>query len=208
MGTGHWAFGAAACVFGLAAGTARATLLTNGDFEAGNTGFTTDYEYRTVSVSPYVQQYGVTTSAFAWSQFWNTVQTDHSPVGDKFFIADVGPNLGAVIWRQTVAVPANTDMTFSAWLATWTTFPAVTLRVDVNGSQVGVWGAPSGATWTQYSAGWNSGASTSATISIYAANYFQPGADVAIDDMELVPAPGAAGLAGAALVAGLRRRRR
>lgn len=196
--------------FGVACGltgAANATLLTNGDFEAGNTGFTSDYAYRVVSDSPNIQQYGVTTSSFAWSQFWHNLPTDHTPVGDKFFIADVGPDLSAVIWRQTVTVPAHTDMTLSAWLATWTSFPAVTLRIDVNGSQVGLWAAPSGATWTPYSAAWNSGASTSATISIYAANYFQPGADVAIDDMELVPAPGVAGVVGLGMFVGARRRR-
>jgi hypothetical protein len=189
-------------------GAASASLLTNGDFEAGNTGFTSDYAYRVVSNAPHVGQYGVTTSSFAWTQFWHQIPTDHTPgAGNQFFIADIGPNLSQAIWRQTVPVAANTQMTLSAWLATWTTFPAATLRIDVNGSTVGTWAAPGNAVWTQYSAAWNTGASTSATITIYSATYHQPGADVAIDDMELVPAPGAAALLCAGgLVAGRRRR--
>ncbi|HYF13525.1 MAG TPA: hypothetical protein VD971_00485 [Phycisphaerales bacterium] len=191
------------------AGAASAALLTNGDFEAGNTGFASDYAYRVVSDPPHAGQYGVTTSSFAWTNFWGTIATDHTPgAGDQFLIADIGADLSQAIWRQTVAVAANTEMTLSAWLATWTTFPAATLRIDVNGSTVGTWAAPGNAAWAQYTAGWNTGASTSATITIYSATYHQPGGDVAIDDIELVPSPGAASLlCVSALIAGGRRRR-
>lgn len=46
-------------------GISQASLITNGDFEAGNTGFSSDYVYAPVTFSPNIQQYGVTTSTFA-----------------------------------------------------------------------------------------------------------------------------------------------
>lgn len=194
------------CAMGLT-GAAQASLLTNGNFEAGNTGFSSDYQYTSANVSPYVQQYGVTTSSFAWSNFWNNVAADHTSGAGKFLIADGGPNTNAAIWRQTVAVSANTAMTLTGWLATWTSFPGTTVRVEVNGQTVANWVAPVNGTWTQYSAGWNSGSSTSATIALYASVYFQPGADVAIDDLVLVPGPGAASLLGVFGLLAARRRR-
>ncbi len=180
--------------------------IVNGDFSAGNTGFSTDYAYRVVSDPPNFGQYGVTSSSFAWSQFWNTIPGDHTTGNGLFLICDVGP--GAIdIWRQTVAVTPNTNYTLSAWLATWTSFPATTVNVLVDGVVVGSMSAPGGATWTQRSAAWNSGAATSSVISLRAATYFQPGDDVAIDDITLVPAPGALVLGALAMPLLARRRR-
>jgi hypothetical protein len=187
-------------------GVASADIV-NGDFEAGNTGFTSGYSYRTVSSSPFTGQYGVVTGSFAWSgNFWNTLQADHTTGQGQFLIADTAP--GVTIWQETTSVTPNTACTFSAWLATWTTFPAATVAVEINGAVVASWLGPAGATWTQYSVNWNSGSNTSATIRLYASTNVQPGGDVAIDDIRFVPTPGA-GLALAALgIGGLARRRR
>ncbi len=191
-----------------AAAGANANLLTNGNFEAGNTGFSSDYQYSAANVSPYIGQYGVTSSSFAWTNFWGTVPGDHTTGTGLFLIADGGPNLSAAIWRQTVAVPINTQLSLTGWLATWTSFPANVLRVEVDGVPVTTWAAPGNGAWTQYSASWTSGASGTATIALVPNVYFQPGADVAIDDLVLVPAPGAGAALGVAALASLRRKRR
>ncbi|MBI1190823.1 MAG: hypothetical protein GC200_09120 [Tepidisphaera sp.] len=195
-----------AVVAGLAgvAGVAQADLLTNGDFEAGNTGFANDYGYYPVSVSPYYGQYGVTHSSFEWSNFWHNIGGDHTTGTGQFLIADVGPS--GAIWRQTVSLAPGSQVTFSGWLATWTSYPAATLNVVVDGVPVASWSAPGSAVWTQYSATWTAGTSGSSTIELVPASFFQPGDDVAVDDLTLVPAPGAA-IAGLALLAGLRRGR-
>lgn len=188
------------------AGSACGAVIVNGDFESGNSGFTNDYSYRVVSTAPNVMQYGVTSSSFAWTQFWNTIGGDHTTGSGLFLIADVG-NTTSAIWRQTVAVTPGVDYTLSGWLATWTTFPATTLSVRVDGQQIGAWGAPGNSVWTQRSSGFNAGVRTSVTIELVPSVFVQPGADVAVDDLVLVPAPGAGALiAGAVLVAGRRRR--
>lgn len=178
----------AACI--AAASPCAANLITNGDFEAGNTGFTSSFTYVNVSTSPWVNQYGVTTSSFAWTQYWSYIAGDHTTGQGKFLIADIGST--ATVWQQTVAVSAGTDYTMSAWLATWSAHTPATLAVEINGQVAGTWSAPAaGVAWTQRSLNWNSGSATSATIRFYATQVFQPGDDVGIDDIVLVPAPGA-----------------
>jgi hypothetical protein len=198
---------AAAVGFCALTNVASATFLVNGDFEAGNTGFSSDYTYVTASVSPYVGQYGVTTSAFAWTGFWTTPAGDQGTGTGKFFIADGGPNLAAALWRETVNVPSNTQMTLSGYLATWSSFTGTPVRVEVNGVSVGTWGTAPLGVWTQYSSSFNTGASTSITVALYATQYVQPGADVAIDSLVLVPAPGACALATIGALCLSRRRR-
>lgn len=183
--------------------------LTNGDFTDGNTGFQTDYAYRVVSDPPNVGQYGVTHSSFEWSQFWQNVPGDHTTGTGLFLIADVsGTANTADIWRQTVAVTPNTRYRMDGWLATWTSFAPATLGVLVDGVSVASWAAPGSSTWTPYSATIDTGSRTSITIALRPTTFFQPGDDVAIDDLALtaVPAPSALGLAAGALL--LRRRRR
>jgi hypothetical protein len=190
----------------LAAGAPGAVII-NGDFEAGNAGFSTDYSYRVVSNAPNFGQYGVTTTSFAWTNFWNTLTADHTTGSGQFMIVDVGDTT-SVVWRQTVAVTPGTSYSFSAWLATWTTFPATTLAVRVDGVQVGLWAAPGNAVWTPYAASFDSGARTSVEISLVPTTFFQPGADVAIDDIMIIPAPAPLALAAAGLIGVCTRRRR
>jgi hypothetical protein len=169
---------------------ALGNLIQNGNFEGGNTGFTSSFTYMPVSQSPNINQYGVVSNSWQWTNFWDTVQGDHTTGQGLFMIADVGST--NTIWQQTVAVNAGTDYTLSAWLATWTTFPAATLAVEINGQVVSVWNAPGAVgPWVQSSANWNSGGATSATIRFYATQVFQPGDDVAIDDIVFIPGVGA-----------------
>jgi hypothetical protein len=194
------------CVVALAAMAAPAfAQIVNGDFESGNTGFSSQYTYETVSVPPNVGQYGVTNSSLQWTNFWNTLNNDHTTGSGHFMIVDT--LVGPTIWQETVPVAPNTAYTLSAWLATWTTFPAATLGVEVDGQLITTWTGPAGAAWTQYTAGFTSGASSSATIRLYSTTAVQPGGDVAIDDITLAPAPGCAGVLVVGALAGRRRRR-
>jgi len=198
---------AAASAAAVVVGAGARADIVNGDFSAGNTGFTSEYDYRVVSTPPHFGQYGVTTTSFAWTQFWHTLPGDHTTGTGQFLIADVGPDLSADIWSQTVAVAPGEHSTLTAWLANWTSFAGAALNVYVNDSLVTTWGPQHSATWTQFSASWDNGPGTSAIVSLRAASYFQPGADIAIDDIHLVPAPAAAGLLGLAALAAARRRR-
>jgi hypothetical protein len=193
-------------VLGAAGAPAFAQIL-NGGFEAGNTGFTSQYQYVTVSTPPYVGQYGVTHTSFEWTQFWSTLGGDHTTGSGLFLIADT--QQGPTIWAETVTVLPNTQYELSAWLATWSTFPAATLGVEIDGQLVGQWAGPGGPTWTHAAQTFTTGNTGSASIRLFATTSVQPGGDIAIDDIALnvVPAPSSAA-ALALSVLGLRRRRR
>ncbi len=105
-------------------------LIINGDFEAGNTGFSSDYSF----VEPYLNNppddaprdgtpwsslwpeglYGVGTNARHYhTNFWG--RQDHTSGSGYFMIVNGNVNAGTPIWEQTVNVQPNTNYYFSAW---------------------------------------------------------------------------------------------
>lgn len=185
-------------------------LIVNGDFEAGNSGFTSGHAFRTVSDSPFHTQYGVPHTSFEWTQFWSIITGDHTTGTGRFLIVDTSLTPGVTAWQQTVNVTPGTAYSFSMWLATWTTFPAASPILEINGQTVANFNAPSStAGWQQVGTQWQSGAASIATIRIYMGSAFQPGDDVAFDDLDFraVPTPSAGLVLGAGLI-GLSRRRR
>lgn len=183
--------------------TAKADLLVNGNFESGNTGFTTDYPldgsglaepgYSIVSTPP--QPYS------DWDQFG-----DHTSGTGLMLVANGGSPASARIWSESPTVTTNTDYDFSFWAATvnTTSFSLSDLHAVINGSDLGHIVLPehspiSGGAWVQLLVHWNSGASTSATLSILNSNTNGPYNDFAIDDVHFdtpsaVPEPGSMAL--------------
>jgi hypothetical protein len=101
--------------------TSGSELITNGDFEAGNsvTGFSSEYTYKSGGVGSQ-GQFGMTQDANASSSYFDT-SPDHTPTGSWYLYADgstiVYPAVGSVVYRTTVSVAANTSYAFSAWFA-------------------------------------------------------------------------------------------
>lgn len=99
---------------GLPAVAVGPNLITNGDFEAGNTGFTTEYKYLDPSIQgiwtlgpEYMYTIGTNPSLYhsQWTSFG-----DHSDVGDKMMIVngtweETSPT-NRIVWEQTVSTPA------------------------------------------------------------------------------------------------------
>src|SRR5581483_2374917 len=98
----------------LLASTAHAqNLITNGDFSAGNTGFTSQYTYITGGFTG-PGQYGVITNP--GTAFTNGFASfgDHTTGTGKMLFAD-GTSAASAFWSQTVAVAPNTAYSFSLW---------------------------------------------------------------------------------------------
>jgi hypothetical protein len=167
-------------------------LLVNGDFSLGNTGFTSQYTYST-NLEPegdYVVGYN---------------PHDYHPGGASFGDNTTGTGLmlianGAVtsntyVWQETVNVSNATAYAFSGWAASWGELgngidpsPAQ-LEFFVNGVQIGsefTLIAQDGQ-WSQFTASWNSGTSTAATITIVDMNTTLVGNDFALDDLAFKP---------------------
>ena len=100
---------------------ARATnLISNGDFSAGNTGFTSDYSYNTIANSMLsAGSYSVVTKAndvhTAWGNYFDHTSGDSS---GKYFVANASDDITKTVWQSgaiSVTQP-NTAYRFEAWL--------------------------------------------------------------------------------------------
>jgi len=185
----------------IVAGPAQAgTLIVNGDFENGNTGFSSDYTYSNATFIT-EGQYGVDTSTASHNGYGDwTVSHDHTTGSGNMMLVNGGPDSSARVWFETVSVQPNTNYTFSFWGATVnsTSFSQSTLLAEVDGTALGgalvlpVNSPDNGGSWLQDAVVWNSGASTSVTFSIVDTNTDSSWNDFALDDIQLsatVPEP-------------------
>lgn len=152
-------------------------LVVNGDFESGNTGFTSGYAVGN-STNP---------GGILWDAGTYAVTTDPHLVHSNFYsCSDVGtaapgnmlvvngsnvPN--TIVWEQNITVVPNTDYDFSAWVMSVENISAsdvASLQFFIDGVQIGAVFSPTliACDWQQFNQLWNSGSATTATISIVA----------------------------------------
>ncbi|MBO3100275.1 LamG-like jellyroll fold domain-containing protein [Gelidibacter pelagius] len=140
-------------------------LVVNGDFSAGNTGFTSDYTYHEDLKTPqeWVPQYEggdwwngyyyfggelyddsgtngysiVTNANHVHSNFWGYDHTNNT-TGDRNFMAVNGHGNTLVVWKQQVTVEPNTQYYFSAWgMSLNNSSETGQLTFNVDGTNVG-----------------------------------------------------------------------
>ena len=93
-------------------------LLTNGNFELGNTGFTTDYQYYTLAPSGGMQKaYGIVNAPNIWFSSFSSC-TDRTSGSGKMMVIDGSSTNGGndKFWSQTISTTTNQNYTFSYFL--------------------------------------------------------------------------------------------
>ncbi|MBX9680931.1 MAG: Ig-like domain repeat protein [Gemmataceae bacterium] len=160
-------------------------LIVNGNFEAGNTGFTST---NTFSAGFGPGLYALTTNPQLIGG--TTSMTDRTSGTGLMYAADGSGSPGPMTaWRQTVAVTPNTNYTFSIWVAEFSGFgtPA-NFNFNFSGTTIGTMSAPTArGTWQQFTTTWNSGAATSVVIEVVDTNTSGFANDFALDDISLKP---------------------
>jgi len=180
-------------------------LVKNGNFEAGNTGFYTEYGYvappgnQTGAGSLYPEGlYAVDTNANNYhNQFFGKDHTTPAQTG-KFMILNGAPGTG-IIWQETVSVLPNTNYYYSAWGMNLNPNSPAKLQFSVNGLNIGtiadltVAEQPTSAAgvdignWVRFyygaTNGWFSGSATTAVIQIVDLNTDRNGNDFGLDDI-------------------------
>jgi hypothetical protein len=211
-----------------AAGTAQAgpNLITNGNFSAGLTGFTSDYTVPTDPACIYGQAVdcqGAESTIFvntdpsldhtSWSSFGSS-PGNGSP---NMLLVNGGSDPTQVIWGQGgIAVAQNEVYEFSGAAASSFLGNPGILQLTFNGATVGsaytinltpgVWG--------NFTFDWYSGSATSLDLALFDLETAADGNDFALDDFSLVqvsvpePASAAALIVGLTIVMVIRRRRR
>lgn len=168
-----------------------AERFVNGDFEAGSTGFTSDYSYNGTD-NTLAGQFSVVDSPLDVHPSWANYGDNTSGTG-LMLTANGSTSAGLAVWRQTVAVVPGADYTFSAWAAnSFLNNPAaLSFRADgveflsiQLGSALGQ--------WANVTTVLNSGAATSIEFEIVDTATFGNGNDFSLDDISLdgpVPVP-------------------
>lgn len=158
-------------------------LITNGDFSAGNTGFSSDYNFMSPTNTA-ASQYTITTNPQGFNGAFSACG-DHTTGAGNMMVVNGSTIAGSSVWCQTVAVTPNTDYQFSAWLTSvYPVNPAV-LEFSINGVPIGGTVTPSGGlcTWEEFFVTWNSGANTTIDICLVNQNTASSGNDFAVDDI-------------------------
>lgn len=227
----HVLLGAAALL--MAAPATAANLVVNGDFEAGNSGFTSGLIYAAPAPSVLTPEglYTVDTNAFNVHPSWASFG-DHSSGTGKYLIVNGSTAPSTTVWQSgPFAVLSGTNYFFEAFAAeiccnstySGSNFAAnLTFEVTDNNSNVVTLGTfdTTGQTpgdWVGLTNSWNSGTATSVNLKILNSSVAASGNDFAIDDVNFstssivpgVPEPAtwAMLIAGFGLIGAVMRRR-
>ena len=173
-------------------------LVTNANFAAGNSGFTSDYTTGAGSFVLFTEgQYFIGDSTVNWMPNGSDdVLADPfgSTTGQMMYI-NGSPTAGQTYWRQTVAVSNNTAYDFSVWATNvndWAGFPATGtadpyFELKANGVVVAsarLSYLTAGA-WENISGLWNSGSASTVTLEMSSASGAAMGNDLAVTGFSL-----------------------
>ncbi len=170
------------------------SVITNGDFSAGNSGFSTEYIYGPNSgggpwgdLSDEGTYAVVTNPNLAHTNFANC--NDHTTGFGNMLVVNGSANLNQEIWCQTISIQENTVYQFSTWITSVELGNPAELQFSINGTLLGsTFTAPSGTcTWEQFFQTWDSGNNTSVEICIVNQNVSVGGNDFALDDISFSP---------------------
>jgi hypothetical protein len=206
--------------------SALTNLVVNGDFEAGNTGFSSDYLFAFPNNGE--GQYFVGTNAQAWNGAL-VANPDHTEGDGGLMFLGNGSSAAVPVWFSSEAIPvsSDTDYFFEAWVMNLCCRPGTlgngvdpvgpsVLSFYANDELLGTRTSSELGVWEPLSTIWSSGSATSVILKLVNSNTAFQGNDFAVDDIFLgtetsVPEPGTAililaGLGGLAARRGRSRR--
>jgi hypothetical protein len=177
-------------------------LIVNGDFEAGNTGFITDYNYNATSVVA-AGSYAINTNtANVHPLGW--IYGDHTSGFGNMMIINGSTIPNIFVWEESIPVSQNTNYQFSLWLNSWSGSYFANIEFFINDISIGTC-IPSyqqPPKWNNYSQIWSSGLVNTATIKLYDRELSAGGNDFEIDDISFTPVPAPAAIVLAGIGAG------
>ena len=173
---------ASAIAVALPSVASASSLLPNGSFTLGQTGFGSGYEFNEDCWGE--GTYLLAGSANACHPLWADFG-DHTTGDGVMMVVNGSLTDGMEVWFAEVAVTPNTDYVFSGWLATLYARSPASLELMINGSSAAIsLDAPDAVgRWQPISSTWNSGSSTVARLVLLDRNLDEAGNDFALDDL-------------------------
>lgn len=172
------------------------SLVTNGDFTSGNSGFTSAYTYMPKTGTPsalYAEgTYGVYYDPSALHSSFGafTDHTGNSPANKRnMLIVNGAATANVTVWSQSITVSANTDYVFSVWVTSATSGNPAQLQFSIAGSPLGSIITPSDTvgSWQYFTTTWTSGTAGTYPIALVNQNIIANGNDFAVDDIVFAP---------------------
>ena len=161
-------------------------LIVNGDFSAGNSDFTSGYEYCNTSgcLTP-SGTYSVGPDASFYNSNWEG--SDHTTGSGNFLIVNGSEVPDSAFWCQVVPVDPNSFYEISYWATSTALSSPAQIQLYINTfpffPQFFVPSATN--TWTQFSQIWQSGLNTSINFCLKDLNDHLNGNDFGIDDISI-----------------------
>jgi gliding motility-associated-like protein len=163
-------------------------LIYNGDFELGNKGFLSHYQFRDTNYNSINRSYGVEINSSEWdSSLGNCIDhTFGNSSGKMLVVSGSTYNAGNdLLWSQKIAVEPNKTYDFSFWLQSLELNNPAEIQVLINGqlltSNLAV---NQTCVWNQYFSTWNSGLDTLAEIKLINKQFEDFGNSFSLDDLE------------------------
>jgi len=171
-----------------------ANLVSNGDFEAGNSGFTSGYSNSGSNTTE--GQYTVASNPYPWNGLFIS-SGDHTSGHGLMMVANGAPTAGQVVWRSnSIAVASSTNYFFEAFVnnvCCASPFPGNTASIlefslSLNGGAAISLGTKItninlAGTWEGLSTNYFFSGGGSVVLSLINQNTNQAGNDFAIDDV-------------------------
>lgn len=155
-------------------------LVTNGDFNAGNTGFTSAYIYKQPpNTNP--GEYFIGTSG----QAWNAAMPNCTNTTGNMMLVNGATAPNVTLWEQTVTVKPNTNYVFTIWIQPFVNSDWPRPQITINNEEVlNLLNVGSSCTWMRFKTTWSSGNSTTAQLRIVNKSTLLNGNDFALDDIK------------------------
>jgi len=179
---------------GFAPHAALANLVVNGDFESGNTGFTSGYSYAPPASMYDPATYTIGTDpALVHSAWTYGPHSDHTFLGQNgvghMMIVNGDENANVPVWQGTLTTPlvAGQTYVFSAWIASIYTVSPAQLDFSVGGNSIGSITPQFLGIWEHFSATFVAG--NNDTTALINWNLAYNGNDFALDDISITAVP-------------------
>ncbi|MCX6232783.1 MAG: hypothetical protein NTZ33_14690 [Bacteroidetes bacterium] len=161
-------------------------LVTNGDFESGNTGFTTSYVLAQHVYNGLWPEGTYDVMENPHDEHPNFARCGDNTSGNgKQMVVNGSTIAGVTVWSQTVNVMPGNHYQFSYWLQSVFNQHPAALQVYINSVAIGPINTAliDTCAWKQYYWNWNSDTNTKAVMSIIDQNTIAQGNDFSIDDI-------------------------
>ena len=158
--------------------------IINGDFENGNTDFTSQYVQKCINGRMDWGAYCISKVSNIFWTGWGDC-SDHTNGLGNMMVMDAAVAAGVGIWCETVPINQNTDYQFTTWVTSMVSLNPALLQFSINNKVLDqpFRAASEVCKWKEFYALWNSGSATSAEICVINQNTEDQGNDFALDDI-------------------------